>query len=32
MAMARMPSTPITVNQTHMTGPNIRPTAPVPSR
>ena len=31
-AMPRTPSTPITVNQTHMIGPNRRPTAPVPSR
>ena len=31
-AMPCTPSTPITVNQTAMTGPNRRPTAPVPSR
>src|SRR6516225_7545869 len=30
--MPRIPSTAITVNQTLMTGPNIRPTMPVPSR
>ena len=30
--MPRIPSTAITVNQKHMTGPNRRPTAPVPSR
>ena len=31
-AMPLMPSTPSTVNQTAMTGPNTRPTALVPSR
>ena len=30
--MPRTPSAASTVNQTTMTGPNIRPTAPVPSR
>ena len=30
--MPRMPSTASTVNHTPMTGPNMRPTAPVPSR
>src|SRR6266487_1210945 len=30
--MPRTPSTPSTVNQTPMIGPNSRPTAPVPSR
>ena len=31
-AIPRMPQAPITTNQTAITGPNSRPTAPVPSR